>query len=151
MLLKCQRWLMCVFPTKPTQNVHYSLTWLIHKPHLNLYICSKTQDLQIYSLLYIVVCLFYFRYVYLNVDDGGEKSGTEWVRHGVLSLTTLDLNDPSHTSFAHPLLLPQDCVWFIGHRIQELFVLQIHRYITTTSLSYEKTMQSVESCLTDAC
>lgn len=39
--------------------------------------------------------------------------------------TTVILNDPSHTPFTQPLLLTQDCVWFIGHRILALFTLQI--------------------------
>lgn len=63
--------------------------------------------------------------------------------------TSVNLNDPSHTHthtpFTQPLLLTQDCVWFIGHRILALFILQI-----PPSLSYEKTMHSVESYRTDA-
>lgn len=41
-------------------------------------------------------------------------------------LPVVNINDPSHThtAFTQPLLLTQDCVWFIGHRIPAAVLLR---------------------------
>ena len=56
----------------------------------------------------------------------------------------VNFNDPSHTPLTRLLLLTQDCDRFRCQRILALLVLQISQ-----PLSYEKTMHSVESYLTD--